>query len=208
MKIGISGAVGIGKTYFVNSLDNSVFLAVDEAARQVNAMYPDKEIGDLREIIFHHQVAVEEVVDKLTEDVIAVCDRTVVDNLVFLNIFSGKEIAESKKNFVKSEYLNGLKKYDALYYFDYGGWVDADLLKNTLSDSFRIKTLGKFIDDDIFYANPKFKNFNENFKNIFLKTADELGIPVKIIETDYIEEDLQDRNKTLQEELLNNFLGV
>ncbi len=43
MKTGISGAVGIGKTAFIDSLDGSIFLKVEEAARQVNAMYPDKD---------------------------------------------------------------------------------------------------------------------------------------------------------------------
>ncbi len=202
MKIGISGAVGIGKTCFVDGLNNSIFLRIDEAARKVNAMYPDKKIEELRELIFHHQISVEEVVDRFAEDVIAVCDRTVIDNIVFMELFKGKEISAAKKNFVKSSYLLDLKKYDALYYLDYGIETDPQLLKKTLSDSFRKKTLGKFADLGYFF------DFNRKFRDIFLKTADEFGMPVEVIETDYNELSLKERNKMLSNKILNNFLGV
>jgi hypothetical protein len=202
MKIGISGAVGIGKTYFVNTLDNSIFLGVEEAARNVNAMYPERNIEDLREIIFHHQLAVEDVIDKLAENVIAVCDRTVIDNMTFIKLFDNG-ISENEKNSVKAAYANGLKKYDELYYLDYGNSVDPILLEIILWDKFRKKTLGDFASD----VN-KFMDFNKKFKEVFLKTAAEFEIPVKVIETDYDEYSLNERNKALREELLNNFLGV
>ncbi len=202
MKIGISGAVGIGKTWFVEELNNSIFLRIEEAARKVNMMYPDKRMEELRELIFHHQISVEEVVDRMTEDVIAVCDRTVIDNIVFMELFAGKELSEERKKLVKSSYLRNLKKYDALYYLDYGIKTDPQLLKKTLSDSFRKKTLGKFADLGYFF------DFNRKFRDIFLKTADELGMPVEVIETDYDEFSLNERNKMLYEKIINNFLGV
>ena len=202
MKIGISGAVGIGKTCFVDGLNNSIFLRIDEAARKVNAMYPDKKIEELRELIFHHQISVEEVVDRFAEDVIAVCDRTVIDNIVFMELFKGKEISVAEKNFAKSSYLRNLKKYDALYYLDYGHIIDDALFKRMLSDDFRKKTLGSFA------AAYNFFDFNSKFRDIFLKTADEFGIPVEVIETDYNELPLKERNKMLSNKILNNFLGV
>lgn len=202
MKIGISGAVGIGKTWFVEELDNSIFLRVEEAARKVNAMYPDKGIEELRDIIFHHQISVEEVVDNFTEDIVAVCDRTVIDNIVFMELFAGKEVAEGKKKFVKTAYLRDLKKYDALYYLDYGSENDPQLLERTLSDGFRKKTLGKFTEID------RFMEFNKRFKDIFLKTADELCMTVEIIFSDYDAFSLNNRNQMLQEKIINNFLGV
>ncbi len=202
MKIGISGSVGIGKTWFVEELNNSIFLRIEEAARKVNAMYPDKRIEELRELIFHHQISVEEVVDRMAEDVIAVCDRTVIDNIVFMELFAGKELSEERKELVKSSYLRDLKKYDALYYLDYGIKSDPQLLKKILSDSFRKKTLGKFTDFGYFF------DFNRKFRDIFLKTADELGMPVEVIEADYDEFSLNERNKMLYEKILNNFLGV
>ena len=202
MKIGISGSVGIGKTWFVEELNNSIFLRIEEAARKVNVMYPDKNIEELRDIIFHHQISVEEVVDRMAEDVIAVCDRTVIDNLVFIELFAGKKLSEERKELVKSSYLQDLKKYDTLYYLDYGIETDPQLLKKTLSDSFRKKTLGEFADFGYFF------DFNRKFRDIFLKTADELGMPVEVIETDYNEFSLNKRNKMLYEKILNNFLGV
>ena len=202
MKIGISGAVGIGKTWFVEELNNSIFLRVEEAARKVNAMYPDKNIEELRELIFHHQISVEEVVDRIAEDVIAVCDRTVIDNLVFMELFAGKELSEERKELVKSSYLQDLKKYDALYYLDYGSENDTQLLEEMLSDGFRKKTLGKFADFGYFF------DFNRKFRDIFLKTADELGLPVEVIFSDYDVFSLNNRNQMLQEKIINNFLGV
>ena len=202
MKIGISGAVGIGKTWFVEELDNSIFLRVEEAARKVNAMYPDKNIEELRELIFHHQLSVEEVVDKITEDVVAVCDRTIIDNIVFMELFAGKEIAEGKKNFLKVAYLRDLRKYDAIYYLDYGSENDPQLLKRTLSDSFRKKTLGRFSEIE------EFMDFNKKFKDVFLRTADEFRMPVEVIYLDYDVFSLNNRNQTLSEKIINNFLGV
>ncbi len=202
MKIGISGSVGIGKTWFVEELNNSIFLRIEEAARKVNAMYPDKRMEELRELILHHQISVEEVVDRMAEDVVAVCDRTVIDNLVFMELFAGKELSEERKELVKSSYSRDLKKYDALYYLDYGIETDPQLLKKTLSDSFRKKTLGKFADFGYFF------DFNRKFRDILLKTADEFGMPVEVIETDYDEFSLNERNKMLYEKILNNFLGV
>ena len=202
MKIGISGAVGIGKTWFVEELNNSIFLRIEEAARKVNAMYPDKSMEELRELIFHHQISVEEVVDKFTEDIVAVCDRTVIDNLVFIELFADKEFVKEKKAFVKSAYLNDLRKYDALYYLDYGIKTDPQLLKRTLSDDFRKKTLGQFADLGCFF------DFNRKFKDIFLRKAEELGITVEAIETDYDVFSLNNRNQMLQEKIINNFLGV
>ena len=202
MKIGISGAVGIGKTWFVDGLNNSIFLRVEEAARKVNVMYPDKNMEELRELIFHHQISVEEVVDRLNEDLIAVCDRTVIDNLVFIELFADKELAEEKKAFVKSAYLNDLRKYDALYYLDYGSENDTQLLKRTLSDGLRKKTLGEFAEIN------KFMDFNKKFKDVFLRTADELCLPVEVIFADYDVFSLNNRNQMLQEKIINNFLGV
>ena len=202
MKIGISGAVGIGKTWFVDGLSNSIFLRVEEAARKVNVMYPDKNMEELRELIFHHQISVEEVVDKFTEDIVAVCDRTVIDNIVFMELFADKELVKEKKAFVKSAYLNDLKKYDALYYLDYGSENDTQLLKRTLLDGFRKKTLGEFAETD------KFMDFNKKFKDVFLKTADELGLQVEVIYSDYDVFSLNDRNQMLQEKIINNFLGI
>ena len=202
MKIGISGAVGIGKTWFVEELNNSIFLRVEEAARKVNAMYPDKNIEELRDLIFHHQISVEEVVDRIAEAVIAVCDRTVIDNLVFIELFAGKKLSEKRKELVKSSYLQDLKKYDALYYLDYGSENDAQLLERTLADSFRKKTLGKFAEIG------RFMEFNKRFKDVFLKTADELRMPVEIIFSDYDVFSLNNRNQMLQEKIINNFLGV
>ena len=202
MKTGISGAVGIGKTAFIDSLDGSIFLKVEEAARQVNAMYPDKDNEELRELIFHHQFSVEEVVNKINEDLIAIFDRTIIDNIVFMELFAGKELAESRKNFVKTAYLRGFKKYDALYYFDYGSENDPQLLKRMLSDPFRKKTLGEFAEIG------KFIDFNKRFKAVFLKTAGEFGLKVEVIETDYNEFSLKERNEMLSNKILNNFLGV
>ena len=202
MKIGISGAVGIGKTSFIESLDASIFLKVEEAARQVNAMYPDKNNEELRELVFHHQFSVEEVVDKINEDLIAIFDRTVIDNIVFMELFAGKELAGSRKNFVKTAYLRGFKKYDALYYLDYGSENDPQMLKRMLSDPFRKKTLGKFAEIG------NFMNFNKRFKAVFLRTAEELGTPVKVIFADYDEFSLKERNEILSNKILNNFLGV
>ena len=202
MKTGISGAVGIGKTSFIESLDGSIFLKVEEAARQVNAMYPDKDNKELRELIFHHQFSVEEVVNKINEDLIAIFDRTIIDNIVFMELFAGKELAESRKNVVKTAYLRGFKKYDALYYLDYGHIIDDALFKRMLSDDFRKKTLGSFA------AAYNFFDFNKKFRDIFLKTADEFGIPVEVIETDYNELSLKERNEMLSNKILNNFLGV
>ena len=202
MKTGISGAVGIGKTAFIDSLDGSIFLKVEEAARQVNAMYPDKDNEELRELIFHHQFSVEEVVNKINEDLIAIFDRTIIDNIVFMELFAGKEIAKSRKNFLKTAYLRGFKKYDALYYFDYGSENDLQLLKRMLSDPFRKKTLGEFAEIG------KFIDFNKRFKEVFLKTADELGFKVEVIETDFNELSLRERNEMLSNKILNNFLGV
>ena len=202
MKTGISGAVGIGKTAFIDSLDGSIFLKVEEAARQVNAMYPDKDNEELRELIFHHQFSVEEVVNKINEDLIAIFDRTIIDNIVFMELFAGKEIAKSKKNFLKTAYLRGFKKYDALYYFDYGSENDLQLLKRMLSDPFRKKTLGEFAEIG------KFIDFNKRFKAVFLKTAGEFGLKVEVIETDFNELSLKERNEMLSNKILNNFLGV
>jgi len=202
VKIGISGAVGIGKSYFINSLDNAIFLAVEEAARQVNAMYPDKDVNDLRDIIFQHQISVETVVDNIAENVIAVCDRTLIDNIVFLDLFDGQNIAKEKKEILKSAYKRGLKKYDELYYFDFGKYIDPIMLKTVISDSFRKKTLGELA------CVEKFLEFNKKFKDKFLKTAEEFGYDVKVIKTDYEEYSLNERNKTLSERLINNFLGV
>lgn len=202
MKIGISGSVGIGKTWFVEELNNSIFLRIEEAARKVNAMYPDKNIEELRELIFHHQISVEEVVDRIAEDVIAVCDRTVIDNLVFMELFAGKELSEERKELVKSSYSLDLKKYDALYYLDYGSENDTQLLEKMLSDGFRKKTLGKFAEIG------RFMEFNKRFKDVFLKTADELGLPVEVIFSDYDVFSLNNRNQMLQEKIINNFLGV
>ena len=202
MKTGISGAVGIGKTAFIDSLDGSIFLKVEEAARQVNAMYPDKDNEELRELIFHHQFSVEEVVNKINEDLIAIFDRTIIDNIVFMELFAGKELAESRKNFLKTAYLRGFKKYDALYYFDYGSENDLQLLKRMLSDPFRKKTLGEFAEIG------KFIDFNKRFKAVFLKTAGEFGLKVEVIETDYNEFSLKERNEMLSNKILNNFLGV
>ena len=202
MKTGISGAVGIGKTAFIDSLDGSIFLKVEEAARQVNAMYPDKDNEELRELIFHHQFSVEEVVNKINEDLIAIFDRTIIDNIVFMELFAGKELAESRKNFVKTAYLRGFKKYDALYYLDYGSENDLQLLKRMLSDPFRKKTLGEFAEIG------KFIDFNKRFKEVFLKTAGEFGLKVEVIETDYNEFSLKERNEMLSNKILNNFLGV
>ena len=202
MKIGISGAVGIGKSYFINSLDNAIFLAVEEAARQVNAMYPDKNINDLREIIFQHQISVETVVDNIAENVISVCDRTLIDNIVFLEIFDSKNIANEKKAVLKSAYDRGLKRYNELYYFDYGKYIDPIMLKTVLSDSFRKKTLGELASVE------KFLEFNKRFKDKFLETAEKFGYAVKMIATDYEEYSLQERNKLLSDKLINNFLGV
>ena len=202
MKTGISGAVGIGKTSFIESLDASIFLKVEEAARQVNAMYPDKNNEELRELVFHHQFSVEEVVDKINEDLIAIFDRTIIDNIVFMELFAGKEIAKSRKNVVKTAYLRGFKKYGALYYFDYGSENDPQLLKRMLSDPFRKKTLGEFAEID------KFMNFNKRFKAVFLRTADEFGLKVEVVETDYNEFSLKERNEMLSNKILNNFLGV
>jgi len=202
VKIGISGAIGIGKSYFINSLDNAIFFAVEEAARQVNAMYPDKNINDLREIIFQHQISVETVVDNIAENVIAVCDRTLIDNIVFLELFDNQDIAKEKKDILKSAYKRGLNKYDELYYFDYGKYIDPIMLKTALSDSFRKKTLSKLASVE------KFLEFNKRFKDKFLETAEEFNYSVKIIATDYGEYSLQERNKTLSERLINNFLGV
>jgi hypothetical protein len=202
MKTGVSGAVGIGKTAFIEGLDGSIFLKVDEAARQVNAMYPDKKNEELRELIFHHQFSVEEVVGRINEDLIAVFDRTIIDNIVFMELFAGKEIAESKKNFIKTAYLSDFKKYDIVYYFDYGTQIDLDLLRETLSDPFRKKTLGEFAEID------KFMNFNKRFKEIFLRTAEELGTKVEVVYSDYDEFNLRKRNEMLSSKILNNFLGV
>jgi hypothetical protein len=202
VKTGISGAVGIGKTAFIDSLDGSIFLKVEEAARQVNAMYPDKDNEELRELIFHHQFSVEEVVNKINEDLIAIFDRTIIDNIVFMELFAGKELAESRKNFVKTAYLRGFKKYDALYYFDYGSENDPQLLKRMLSDPFRKKTLGEFAEIG------KFIDFNKRFKAVFLRTADEFGLKVEVIETDFNEFSLKERNEMLSNKILNNFLGV
>ena len=202
MKTGISGAVGIGKTAFIESLDGSIFLKVEEAARQVNVMYPDKNNEELRELIFHHQFSVEEVVGKINEDLIAVFDRTIIDNIVFMELFAGKEIAESRKNFIKTAYLRGFKKYDTLYYLDYGSENDPQMLKRMLSDQFRKKTLGEFAEID------KFMNFNKRFKAVFLKTAHELEMPVEVIFADYDEFSLRERNEMLSNKILNNFLGV
>lgn len=124
MKIGISGSVGIGKTWFVEELNNSIFLRVEEAARKVNAMYPDKNINDTQ------------------------------------------------------------------------------LLERTLSDSFRKKTLGEFAEIG------RFMEFNKRFKDVFLKTAGELCMPVEIIFADYDVFSLNNRNQMLQEKIINNFLGV
>jgi len=202
VKIGISGAVGIGKSYFINSLDNAIFLAVEEAARQVNAMYPDKDVNDLREIIFQHQISVETVVDNIAENVIAVCDRTLIDNIIFLEIFDNQDIANEKKAVLKSAYDRGLKRYNELYYFDYGKYIDPIMLKTALSDSFRKKTLGELASVE------KFLEFNKKFKDKFLQTAEEFNYSVKVIKTDYEEYSLQERNKTLSKRLINNFLGV
>ena len=202
MKTGISGAVGIGKTAFIDSLDGSIFLKVEEAARQVNAMYPDKDNEELRELIFHHQFSVEEVVNKINEDLIAIFDRTIIDNIVFMELFAGKELAESRKKFLKTAYLRGFKKYDELYYFDYGSENDLQLLKRMLSDPFRKKTLGEFAEIG------KFIDFNKRFKEVFLKTAGEFGLKVEVIETDYNELSLKERNEMLSNKILNNFLGV
>ena len=202
MKTGISGAVGIGKTAFIDSLDGSIFLKVEEAARQVNAMYPDKDNEELRELIFHHQFSVEEVVNKINEDLIAIFDRTIIDNIVFMELFAGKELAESRKNFLKTAYLRGFKKYDALYYFDYGSENDTQMLKRMLSDPFRKKTLGEFAEIG------KFIDFNKRFKAVFLRTAGEFGLKVEVIETDYNEFSLKERNEMLSNKILNNFLGV
>jgi hypothetical protein len=202
MKTGISGAVGIGKTAFIDSLDGSIFLKVEEAARQVNAMYPDKDNEELRELIFHHQFSVEEVVNKINEDLIAIFDRTIIDNIVFMELFAGKEIAESRKKFLKTAYLRGFKKYDELYYFDYGSENDTQMLKRMLSDPFRKKTLGEFAEIG------KFIDFNKRFKAVFLRTAGEFGLKVEVIETDYNEFSLKERNEMLSNKILNNFLGV
>ena len=204
MKTGISGAVGIGKTSFIESLDGSIFLKVEEAARQVNAMYPDKNNEELRELIFHHQFSVEEVVGRINEDLIAIAifDRTVIDNIVFMELFAGREIAEGKKKFIKTAYLRGFKKYDALYYLDYGQDYDFEMLKIILSDPFRKMTLGKFAEID------KFMNFNKRFKSVFLRTAAELGMQVEVISTNYDEFSLKERNEKLSNKILNNFLGV
>lgn len=202
MKTGVSGAVGIGKTAFIEGLDGSIFLKVDEAARQVNAMYPDKNNEELRELIFHHQFTVESVAEKIKDDVIAIFDRTIIDNIVFMELFAGKDIAESRKNFIKTAYLRGFKKYDVIYYFDYGTQIDLDLLEQTLSDPFRKKTLGEFAEID------KFMNFNKRFKEIFLRTAEELRTKVEVIYSDYDEFSLKERNEMLSGKILNNFLGV
>jgi hypothetical protein len=202
MKTGISGAVGIGKTALIEGLDGSIFLKVEEAARQVNAMYPDKNNEELRELIFHHQFSVEEVVGRINEDLIAIFDRTIIDNIVFMELFAGKEIAKSRKNVIKTAYSRGFKKYDILYYLDYGSENDPQLLKRMLSDPFRKKTLGEFAEID------KFMNFNKRFKAVFLKTAHELGMPVEVIFADYDEFSLRERNEILSNKILNNFLGV
>ena len=71
-----------------------------------------------------------------------------------------------------------------------------------LSDPFRKKTLGEFAEIG------KFIDFNKRFKEVFLKTAGEFGLKVEVIETDYNELSLKERNEMLSNKILNNFLGV
>lgn len=198
MKIGISGAPAIGKTFFINNCLPKNVLPIRESARSVADLNPNIGVYKLRELIFNHHLRTELLSEAIAMDdktiVATVYDRTIIDNIVFLNILESTKLTEIRKNMVKDIYLNGeLKKYDFILYFDYTRDYDASFLGQVLSDELRVKTLGKWVKNA-----ENFFELTDAFKEKFMSTAKEFGIKVINVVSDFDIHSLNQRNEYLK----------
>lgn len=192
MKFGISGAVGIGKTTFIEKMDILKTTPVKETAREVARMYPNAELTSFREKVWEVSIAGEKIIDRLTsKENHFVFDRTVVDNAVFfLNAGIGREkLAALKRLYDTKE----LAPYDIIYYFDYDRITDFNLFEKMISDPLRQKTIAGHTELNAFLK------FNDAFKKTFFNIAGLLNLKIVYIKANYDVPSLERRNELTTE---------